>query len=346
MKHKKSKNYLWIMVATIKNWVSSGNIGITTSSVAAQYRELVWWSKELLLSASWTISMSAGNNGGLGFIAGLGDNIRQPSDVVFGTDGTENLSYYVAVPPAGWISSGPDTQIKALIVCDVTSSSTLPREIDFYFATTNFTFHATSGSNRPRAQSPAAQVLTGVNFSINPNAATPNAMRLNLWRTVDGDALFTTVLTGGTAQTDSAFWFVTPTGSGNGEGTYRCGFYRAAASNCFSIANLANASNWLAFADDNTSLGALGAFSLSTNMSNWTSGMSVASAIPDTPLELINNASAIGNGKYLGRIADVRGAAAGAVWGTLVDGDTDLYRLTIVDDVWMPTLSASLPLIS
>lgn len=333
------------MVATIKTWISSGNIGITTSSVADQYRELVWWSKELLLSASWTISMSAGNNGGLGFIAGVGDNIRQPSDVVYGTDGSQNLSYYVAVPPAGWISSGPDTQIKALVVCDVTSSSTSPREIDLYFTTTNFNFHATSGSNRPRSNLPTTQIISATNFSINPNSATPAPMRLNTWRTADGDVLFTTVLSGGASQTDTAFWFVSITGSANGEGIYRAAFYRAGNGNCLSITNLSSPSNWDGFGDDNAYMSALGAFTISINMSSWTNGMSVSNALPDTPLELINNAFASANGKYLGRIADVRGAAANAVWGTLIDGDTDNYRLTIVDDVWIPTLSASLPLI-
>jgi len=333
-----------IMVTTEKTW----NFTVSNSIASAvdqvdQYQELFFSMKNLFVSASWTVTMSCGlgGNGSGSVTASTGDNILSKSDVIIGTINTQTSSYYVLVPPNGWLPSGSSQESFQLrIAANSAQGGSTPRVHSVAYTSQQFKLHPTNPIARmPAARYPIGSSIATASTSTNILPTSPTTTKWHGWYTTDGDVMF--AVSTGTVIT-FAFWVCALRQSAGGEGRYRMFIYGPPYAAALSTAQLGQGNNYWGITNDGTpSQGAQG-YCHGWDLTSWTNGLSSVSGAPiKTAIHISQQGVA---GAYLGRVCDVSGGAGNQASNHTINNDADATVLMSLDSLWIPISSGSLPL--
>lgn len=321
------------MATTLRNWASSLNNQFTSDvDQAIQYREAFFGLLQMFLSAGWTVEYTSD-----GTTADTNNNLLAATDVVYGLDGSQPLSYFVVQSPANWVSGGT---IQISVVANEDNADATPQTIDVYATSGSFTLPVTPEQNRPTTTDPM------VSFTIQnliPHAAAAPA-RWHGWYTTRGDVMFG-VSTDSTGTLDFGFCAIAHTDAApfNLEGDYRCGIYCEANAGVFANANFLNGLNWRSFKDSGAVAGTLVLDSLSALFTTLSNGSSaISGALINFSIGMGENVAA---GRILGVFDDIRSVPNNATATVTQDGDTDTVRYVVVDDLIIPTTAAQLPIL-
>jgi len=338
------------MVTTQKTWRFSLSQPLSSSNNQVdQYKEAFFALKSWFVSASWTVTMSAGLAGGASgsFTASVGDNILSKNDVVYGTLGTNTSSYFVVEPPADWLPSGSSVEpFQLCFVPNATAGNSNPRTMSVISLSGRFKLNGTN----PNVKTPVAVTGSLITCSNAQNFlanTTPTAQKWHGWRTTDGDVMFG--LSDG-LEMDYFFWVTSFNNDrGNGEGKYKLAIYTPPAGNALGYGSLRNAGYWNTYSTNGTAASVTPVISCwGWWFLGWTyPGFSTPS---HSPVMIPLDFGDIGGttGRHIGRIVDVSGSPGSTVAispsNVLVDGDIDSIRLCTVGNLWIPTPTGSIPI--
>lgn len=340
------------MVALAKNWTISINNAFSSSvDQQVQYREALYNWINTFRIAGWTVVSSSNS-----VVAGAGDNIAAPADIVWGTGGGVPRSWVVLSPPSAfWGYTAPFEVMNLLIVAENTAADTTPQAIEFRMVT-NGTYTGGSPTSNPTASGgvdsqPGASTIRSTFIPW----ATPLTGNWASWASTQGDVVFG-------IKPDGVLGWRTWTmvnSFADGEPQLGYGAYRPAIFGIGSTTNgaggsgsaLSSSTNWGGGSRsfDNASLGATTAQSYAWNFTSWTSGTENTRGIPASEIFLGNNAAGSA-ARFFGRIVDFYGAPVSAPHNEVQDGDTDSIRLVLCagasgGGLWVPAPAASLPIL-
>lgn len=325
------------MVATTLTWNSDINLDLFLEADAEdQYRRTLLELHIWLKLAGWTVVFSSGNNNGAGFAADANDNITVLADVVFGTNTVEQHSYAVYQSPAGGEPFGVNGGTSFIMWdANVSSASTTPQLVNFFSicAPDSYVLAGAPLTTRPVATLLAREDTRSINFRP---AAGFVPQHVHRWRNNRGELIFI-VSTDGTGFAESALWLTSPD---NTEGLNAFALYAANAGGGALIpVQFTSASNWNSHWIDGTIQNSHPGFvSASSFMTAWTAGQSDAATNPaSAPIDFCVNSGI--NGRYFGRVVDMRATGPLLPPGTLDDSDTDgnPNRMMSVNGLLIPT---------
>jgi len=331
------------MVTTSKTWSFSLNNNLSSSiDMEDQYREAFFALKSWFVSASWTVTMSAGLVGGVSgtFTASTGDNIVTKNDIVWGTLATQTGSYFVLTPPANWLPSGSSREpFELLFAATAANGSIVPRTITVISLSGNFKLNGTN----PNARTPVAAsgvLITCSNAQNFLAGATATAQKWHGWKTSDGDVLFG--LSDG-IEMDYAIWITSfNKRSSPGEGIYRFALYTPPGGSALDGSNLKTTSYWSGYTNDGRSAATGYPNCVAWSAVGWTGGRTGNSnSVIKAPADFVDNGA---NGRYIGRFLDISGSGTAVSSNNLVDGDDDPIRSVTVGSLWLPAPTGSLPI--
>lgn len=323
------------MVATVKSWSSLINNSFSSSvDQVVQYQEAFYNLKSQLLLSNWTLLLSCD-----GTTADASDNLSGPTDVTIGSEGSENISYFVVQSPSGWVSGG---NVQVLVYTDNANADTTPQDVIVRATTGTYALDASPLQNRPTASGGGEVSWTALDL-IPHAAAAPG--RWHAWRTSSGDLIFG-VSTDSTSVMETAliFWAPTPSQAPfNVEGDYRCAMFQASSAlGALKAGRLSSAGNWRSFQNDNSAVTTLTVNSFAFLLTLFTNGKSsVSGALSNHPIIAAQNAS---DGRLIGIFEDLRSVPNNAPEKEVNDADGDATRYTVVDDLIIPTVSVQLPI--
>lgn len=318
------------MVALNKTWVDTINQPYSSNvDQAVQYRETFYALKALFLAAGWTLELS-----GNGTTASSSDNLPNAAACVYGTHGTQPLAYFVVRAPAGYGNPvGADLRIQ--VVANNSNADTTPQTVDFYAAWGTYSLSGTPLTNRATTAA-AEQSRTAI--SIIP-WATATTGYLCTWRTTAGDVLIA-VKDSATSNFSSVFWVNAETSA-----IGHCAAFIYAVGNltsCLSSGSLTLVTNFRQWLDD--ALNGSNALGMAANMwgaTSWTLGLEGTSGVlVGGEIDILANAAA-GNGRFLGRLSDVRAVPTAAAFNAIDSLDTDPQILRCAGDILLPVTAAS-----
>lgn len=321
------------MATTLRSWASSLNNRFTSDvDQAIQYREAFFGLLQMFIAAGWSVEYTSD-----GVTANTGNLLLAATDVVYGTDGSQPLSYFVVQSPANWVTGG---RIQISVVANEANTDTTPQTIDVYATSGSFGLPVSPEQNRPTTTDP---LVSFTNQNLIPHAAAAPA-RWHGWYTTRGDVIFG-VSTDSTGTMDFGFAAIAHTDAApfNLEGDYRCGIYCEAAAGAFTNTNFLNSPNWRSFKDSGAAAGTLVLDSLSALFTSLTNGSSaISGALLNFAIGMGENVAA---GRILGVFEDLRSVPNNATATVTQDGDTDIVRYVVVDDLIIPTTASQLPIL-
>lgn len=324
------------MVTTIKTWADSLNNEFSTSSVqATQYREAFYALKTMFLAAGWTLDWT-----GNGTTANSSDNLPNAGSVVYGTAGAQPTSYFVAASPTTW-GNNLGVPMRVLALCNNSNADTTPQQVDFYFSRGPYTLAGAPLTTRPVATTDEGTVRNLTNWLP---WATVTRGSWCCWYTTAGDIWF------GIKQIGDprfrSFFVVTSETTAVGQRTGVMYAFAGSGSDALVWpATLSATSGYRGFSAEGPAISTTLQFSSIAASTGWTVPVQEATtgSIPNVDIQIVTTASASAN-RYLGAIADVRGAPGGQ-FNEIMDGDTDPRRYLLISGLWMPTSAASIPLL-
>lgn len=248
------------MVTLVKTWATDINNAFSSAvNQQTQYREAVYnlheWIQGMTgATREWSCDSVT---------ASSADNITSTSDIVYGVDGTNILSYFV-------YNLGNDQRI--LVVCNETAADTTPQTIDIYFCSTSYALHGTPLSNRP-VPADAARECAVISIDIIPWAS-PVAGYWNAWRSSSGDLVFCVK----EASTLPAVGFIIASGTSPGNSAYHKTVFGYSGTDA--IAEVDNPAYWRSHTAPGVAMSnAAHALSVASLITGWATGLDSASRV-------------------------------------------------------------------
>lgn len=317
------------MVALNKTWVDSINQTFSSNvDQAIQYREAFYALKSLFLAAGWTVVLSSNS-----VVANSSDNLASAANCVFGTNGSQPLAYVVLRAPAGYGNPfGVDLRVQ--LVANNSNADTTPQTIDIYAAWGTYSLAGTPLQNRATTAAPE-QSRTAV--SLIP-WATATTGYFSTWRTTNGDVLIC-LKDSATSNFSTAIWI---NAEASAIGHCTAFLYASSNSTACLAGNLAAVANFRMWQEDGANgTNSLGMSANLWGMASWTNGLEGASGVLiGGEIDILANAGA-GNGRFLGRLSDVRAVATAAAFNARDSLDTDTQILRCAGDILLPVTAAS-----
>ena len=323
------------MTTMVKTWTDTINQTYSSNvDQAVQYRESLYALLQLFLAAGWTLELSCNS-----VTANSSNNLTTAANFVYGTNGSQPLAYFVVRAPSGYGNPFNNTtggQLRICVVANNSNADTTPQTIDVYAGWGAYTLNGTPLSNRPTG--PAGELSrTGVNFIP---WATATTAYFSTWRTSAGDILIA-LKDSATSNFSTALWI---NAESSALSTCTASLYFAnSAGAAFGSTVLGAASGWRAWVADGsgTASAALAAPTNAWAATSWTNGYEGAIGyLIGFDIDVFNN-QATTQGRYLGRISDIRGCPTAVAFNDRDSTDTDAQILRCAGDILVPVTRTS-----
>jgi hypothetical protein len=281
---------------------------------AVQYRELFLTTHSLIKAAGWTVLRSSD-----GTTADATDNVSVVGDVVFGTAGSQTLTWVVYRSPVGWLDAS--AVVHMLFSAENANSDTTPQAMRRYFSAGEFTGGTTTVL--PTSASATTTHPAGTNYVP--------------WTTAQTGYMFTQRSSRGDFRVgvkqagNASFGFLeiiqaNTDASGGGTSGNRFMFY---AEQGPTITNLAAGNSWRGITADGSAVATTECGSVFSTISSWAAGLDSEGELITAPFEVFHDMT-LGRGRWLGTLADVWSTPAGTTFGLLDDSESAQVQRRVV----------------
>lgn len=316
------------MTTTAVIWNSNLNVIVAGADADEQFQNIILELHTWFKAAGWTVLGSSDS-----VTADTSDNISVIGDIVSDTAG--NAHTWIAYrSPSGFLGVGEN--IEVVIDCVNVSSPTISIDI---FASSGALSVFTNELLRPTGPDEWGRVAV----NMNPLSSFVGK-KMHMGRSADGEFWFGSSLDSGVAIMEEAMWFTKTVGGDSSEFQYA--FYALIGTGAaFNQGNLAASSRWHTHnPGDGAPVVAVNWRSPAQDWSNWTNGLAnLSNEAGVASMDLsVNNGT---QGRYVGRVRDIKVLPAQLTPGEVEDGDTDTVRRVAVDGLWFLVEASQLPIL-
>ncbi len=315
------------MVASNRTHLSAFNAALAGADLAENYQNAFIFVHTQLKLAGFTVEFSSD-----GVTADATDNVAVIADVVSAAPGN----------PHTWVQYDPPAiSGDWKLILDSNDAAAPARELE-YFATSSSGYNADGTTSDRPTPITAAHEWSRINIDLIPTAVL-QPMSLHVTRASDGEIVLG-ISINGTGFCETGIWFALPKDGDDPTNAYDYAWYAESdAAGAFVNTAIATAASWRTHHPDNNDVTSMDVETPALAMSSWASGQSNASGdVPVCPIDMITNSATLG--RVVGRSEDHRMAPANVTQSIVEDGDTDVQRRVIWDDLWVVVQSSALPI--
>lgn len=323
------------MVLLNKTWSDDLNNLLPNTDQVVQYRELFYNLKQTFLAANWVLEFTCD-----GTTANSSDNLPNAAAVTIGTEGSENISYFVVASPVNWVTGG---QIRICIFTNNANADTTPTVVGMIKGNQAFVLDASPLQNRPTC--PVEVDMSGVNnWGTNfVPWASPLTGYWNSWTTTDGTVIFGVKVSGEGLFRNVAI--IAAEQGSNGFGDWRHFVYlggSATSSNQIQWNELTTGVNFRGFGEDGSTSIQPELACTAASMDQWQGGADGSGRVPRISVDVVVNN--VNDPRFMGQLSDIYGAPNNAPFNEVEDADLDPVRLNCLGALWWPCTASDLPL--